>query len=439
MKKQIRWLHGEIEQWMAEGLITLGQAEGIRARYRQPEGGTPWATIIFSSLGAAILGLGIVLMFAYNWNAIPKFGKLGIVFGLLLLAHGGGAWLFLRGGRYRGVGEALCLLGTVLYGSGIWLIAQIYHIDTHYPNGFLAWGLGALAAAWALASIPQAIAALALLSIWSATETVMFERFIHLGPVMIAALVAPLAWWKRSRLLMAAATVGLVFSACVGAAAAHEGTHLILVCLLSLGGLLLALAQLAPSIPSLAPFSRIWDRSGWIAFFSALYLLTFPGLIDEVLPLGLSKHGLAALSWLVPLAAAFLVWTIVVLGMTRFDRRLSFDLYLVPLVLVVTLLLLFFRTGDWLATPFNLAFLTLAISLMMRGCRQPNARLTIVGSVLLVMLATARYMDLFDSLIARGAVFILVGAVIFGQGLLYTRRKRAAGTGFGAGVQEVSR
>lgn len=40
----------------------------------------------------------------------------------------------------------------MLFGAGIWLVAQIYHIEEHYPNGFLIWGLGAMALAWALPS-----------------------------------------------------------------------------------------------------------------------------------------------------------------------------------------------------------------------------------------------------------------------------------------------
>ncbi len=38
----------------------------------------------------------------------------------------------------------------MFYGAGIWLVAQIYNIDEHYPNGFLFWALGALAMAWAM-------------------------------------------------------------------------------------------------------------------------------------------------------------------------------------------------------------------------------------------------------------------------------------------------
>ena len=102
---------------------------------------------------AVVAGLGVILLFAYNWHAIPKFGKLGLVFGALVAAHAAGLWLFQRADWRKQLGEALSLLGTMLFGAGIWLVAQMYHIDEHYPNGFLLWAAGAVALAWTMPNI----------------------------------------------------------------------------------------------------------------------------------------------------------------------------------------------------------------------------------------------------------------------------------------------
>ena len=76
-------------------------------------------------------------------------------------------------------------LGTMFFGAGIWLIAQVYHIDEHYPNGFLLWGLGALAMAWALRSIPQAIVAACRaepgLNAWYEDDSRKSFQEVHLG------------------------------------------------------------------------------------------------------------------------------------------------------------------------------------------------------------------------------------------------------------------
>lgn len=44
------------------------------------------------------------------------------------------------------------------------------------------------------------------------------------------------------------------------------------------------------------------------------------------------------------------------------------------------------------------------------------------GGLLIGLLAVARYLDLFESLIARALVFFVVGAALFALGILWRRR-----------------
>jgi uncharacterized membrane protein len=145
MSNPTRWLFTEIERWTNDKIISEDQAAEIRARYPASPPRRSWGLILFSGLGAVVVGLGVILLLAYNWAEIPKFGKLGLVFGSIVAAHSAGLWLRWKPSPNSELGEALSLLGTMLFGAGIWLVAQVYHIDEHFPNGFLFWGLGALA------------------------------------------------------------------------------------------------------------------------------------------------------------------------------------------------------------------------------------------------------------------------------------------------------
>src|SRR5262249_2819017 len=109
MGKEIRWLWRESPQWEARGLITPEQGKQIRNLYPEPAAALPWSTILFSGLGALIAGLGIILLVAYNWHALHKFAKLGIIFGGIGALHATGLNLFLRTERWRQLGEAVCL------------------------------------------------------------------------------------------------------------------------------------------------------------------------------------------------------------------------------------------------------------------------------------------------------------------------------------------
>jgi uncharacterized membrane protein len=212
MKKNIKWLLAEIDRWVDQGVIEPAQAAALKSRYPAPVEAVAWSRIIFFCLGAALFGLGVVLLFAYNWQELHKFAKLGIIFAALIGAHGAGGWLGRSAGRYRTAGEGFHLLGTMLFGAGIWLVAQIYHIEEHYPNGFLIWGLGALALAWALPSMAQGILAALLLVLWNGFKVFDFKNSQPLSPFLVLAGTLPLAWINRSRVLTSIGTLGFLFT-----------------------------------------------------------------------------------------------------------------------------------------------------------------------------------------------------------------------------------
>lgn len=432
MNRLSRKMSRELDMWVSEGLVSTEQAAGIRAWYQKKRSGPGWGVILFSSLGSVIIGLGVILLFAYNWQAIPRMLKLGLVYGTLAATHGTAFWMFIRKENLRPLGEALSILATMLFGAGIWLIAQIYHIDEHFPNAFLIWGGGALILAWTMPSIAQGILACLLVTVWCGMEAVAFNRPMHAGPGIIMILVGLLAWRQRSRLLLGAALptflVSLVFVMITG----HGDTsELTVTTLLNAGVFLVAAAVLTDRGRSIPQFAPILSFHGWLISLAVLYALTFPDAAEDILELNFenaSKTGL--FYWGATLALAAVAW-----GRIAFEHAtrkssagVSWEYYLLPVtMLVATINLAVFRgiAEDWLAAlPFNLVFMAIIAGMMMRGCRRSLARPTIVGAVLLLVFAFSRYVDLFESLLARGVVFIVVGAAIFAQGVVYNRIRK---------------
>lgn len=434
MRKHLRWLYGEVARWVADGLISREQADALLARYPPLQPARPWATIIFSGLGAVIVGLGVILLFAYNWQAMPKGLKLAIIFAALAGAHGGGMCLVMRE-RYRSLGEALCVLGTMLFGAGIWLVAQIYHIEEHFPNGLLLWALGALAMAWALPSVAQGIIAAALFTIWCGVEAVGFDTPTHLAPVIILVLVGGLAWRMRSRTLLASALLSFAASVLLSLGALHA--RLVVGALLALGALYVAAADLAKRHGRFAESSPVFNSLGWVGYLIGLYLLTFSSVIGEIKrEWPETVPPMAWGYWWALLAVCAGAWGLVAAQSLRQIRSRRpaghpLDLLLVPLSVVFysVLVLAVWWPGRWTAAgPFNLVFLAHAAALMARGCRRGELRLTLLGSLLLTVLTAARYFDMFHSLIARGLVFVLVGALLFAEGIVYTRSRKPQAT-----------
>lgn len=433
MGKPIRWLHEEIDRWVNSEIITGAQAARLREIYPFPGVATPWGMIIFSGLGAALVGLGVILLFAYNWHAIPRYGKLAVIFGFLAAAHAGNLILIRRPGWQRQLGEALAVLGTMLFGSGIWLIAQIYNINEHFPNGFLIWALGALALGWAVYSIPQGVIAAVLLCIWSCSEAGPFDTPVPWAPLLLCAGVGGLAWRTRSLFLLTLTAIGLYVMLLVNAANAVDA--------ITFGaGLALGVFFVATSMwarhtkawPSAAPVLQFLGYGG---FLIITYILSFSRETHHLLNWTERSHVLPDLvcyGW-IPFGLAMLAWV----GWFAYwlSRRqsegppLSPEWLLLPGALLAAQIFGFSDVAHddfavMAGAIFNLVLLALAGVWMARGCRQGLLWPTVTGSLLLVALATARYFDLFESLLARGTVFLFVGVILFVEGFFYRRARR---------------
>ncbi len=437
-KKQVEWLRREVDQWVRDGVVSEAQKAGILGRYPSCVPSVAWGTIIFSSLGAVIAGLGVILLLAYNWTDITKFQKLTLVLGSVLIAHLVGLHLFRGEERRRPLGEGLCLLGTMLFGAGIWLVAQIYHIDEHFPNAFLIWGVGALAMAITMPSIPQAILAAILFVIWSGVERVQFYSPMYVAPVLLALVIIPLAYLRRSRLLLAVAVPGLVLSYAFAVPRDGGQPWLVLSVLLSLSALMIAKSYHVRIRGSFPEASGLLAVYGWGLYIGILYLMSFPRIAHEFF--GWDRSRLAwsyFVYWGIPLVACAATWILLARDWVRgtVERRegeLGVEIMLVPMSVILAMADLFYLRsfGNWVvAGPFNLVLIGLAASLMAIGCRRGISRPTLLGSVLLILVIVARYFDLFDSLLIRGVIFVGMGALLLVEGVVYSRAKKQKAAG----------
>ena len=107
------------------------------------------ASQVLGILGTIFIGAGIFSFIAGNWEAMPDLFKVFLIVVFMFAAYGSG-WYVREVKKMEKLGEALILLGTIIYGAGIFLIAQIFNIRTAWPDGFVLWFLGALLIGWAM-------------------------------------------------------------------------------------------------------------------------------------------------------------------------------------------------------------------------------------------------------------------------------------------------
>lgn len=428
MKKHIKWLLHEIDLWVTEGIIEPKHAQAIIARYPAPAESAAWSRIIFFSIGAILFGLGVILIFAYNWQQMHKFAKLAVIFAALLGAHGTGYWLRRPESRYRAAGEGLHLLGTMLFGAGIWLVAQIYHIEEHYPNAFLIWGLGALALAWSLPSVPQAIAAVILFVLWNCFEAFDFKDPHLISPFLILGGIMPLAWLRRSRVLIVIGVVGFLVTL-FASVSTLEGDLAALVIFFT-GCILIAVSLAVRQRNLFAETGPLFAFIGFFIYFGVLLILSFyhRGRGTWLVNFDQFMQSLFFFSFAL---AAIGMWAWAIWPAAKKKRQpnkaLSFEYYGV----MATLSIMILNTLDllplrgWLSMAvFNLLFLYQCIMMIITGCRNLNLKTTVTGCVLFAVIAMARYTDLFVSLLTRSLVFFIAGAALFSVGIYYSKTRK---------------
>ncbi len=423
MKKNIKWLFTQIDKWVENEIIDISQARAIRNLYPDHSPGYSWGIIILSIIGAIIFGLGVILLFAYNWDKMPKEAKLGLVFISLFSAHGTALIFYEKKADKKPLSEGLHVLGTMLFGAGIWLVAQIYHMGEHYPNAFVIWGLGALALAWAIPSVSQGILASIILAIWNGCEVFAFRNPQYLGPIIIIAGIIPLCWLLRSKIL---ALIGIFTSVLtIGFTLMPENKEVAGPVLFYLGAGLIALGIILENNKKFPEISPILSFVGYLPYLGIIYLLCFKN--SYFLRFNMDTYFCKAWFW-VAFTFSAIAW-----GLAKFKKNRDITgtsrikAWLLPVAIAFfTFHILFpFKIGGWFsAGVYNLIFLTHAIIIILEGGRNQDLKRMISGCILFAIIVMSRYTDLFHSLIARAIVFFIIGAGIFMAANLYSRSKK---------------
>ena len=428
MKKHIKWLRDEIALWVNEGIIGPDQGTALKRRYPPPAEGTAWGRIIFFSIGAILFGLGVILIFAYNWEKMHKFVKLAVIFAALIGAHGAGYWLKRPQSQFQTAGEGLHLLGTMLFGAGIWLIAQIYHIEEHYPTAFLIWGSGALALAWSLPSIAHGILAAILLVLWNCFEVFDFKDPHLISPFLILGGIMPLAWLRRSRVLTAVCLIGFLLTL-FASVSTLEGDLTALViffnaCMLIAASLVVRQRNLFPEI------GPVFSFIGFFIYLGILFILSFFHRGKGTWSIQFDQFLQSLFFFSFALAAIGMwAWAIWPTPKTKSQplKALSAEYYGVMATLSIMILntLGLIPLRGWLGMAvFNILFLYQCVIMIITGCKTLSLKTTVTGCVLFAVIAFARYTDLFVSLLTRSLVFFIAGAALFSVGIYYSRTKK---------------
>lgn len=437
-------LKKELPGWVDQGWVTPEASEKILASIAS--GKRHSVSTAFSILGVLLFGSGVITFFAANWDEISKISKLLILFGTMWGAFAGAAWCR-NHHLHRWLSESVLLLGAILFGANIMLIAQIYHIDSHYPDGVMVWALGALLTAWLLASKPVFIFSIVLATLWSAMEATGFHQFHWQFLIVFGLHVAVMVrhgWSGLAHLLMLSFMLWSVFSYFALDRIAGHASDVYLMQAYFLFYLNLFVIGMHLLLDKRSEFyGEVMQKHAALAALASFYILTFPDFLQ-------SRRWVGGFELRSPADELWLWITLVLIallaGLALLHRKLSGEqgvrqgyhnwgmlLLAAILALLLSNIFLFGESGGAVAVVFNLLYFASLIWLIFFGMHRGNQQLVNLAFFFFALALLSRYFDTFWELLDRSLFFMGGGVLVVALGIFLERRRRAIVAGMREG------
>lgn len=405
-----RWLTTEAEAWVRDGLIDDAQRERIVGRYQSDASAAEHRGLTaLKALAALAAAIAVLLLIGYNWSEIPRAGKVAMIFGAVAATFAASAIAYARG--KDNTGELLAFTGTLFYGNAIWLLAQVFHISGHYPDGALWWAIGALIAAHMLKARTIGLQAIVVVGVW-----VLMEMSFMAGMNYMFLPVGAAAFWfayrVRSTWVLGLSALVTVVWAISNAASGLRAEDLTIGLGVLIGCGFYAMSRLHEERTS---FQRLWEILS--VFVMAVFLVP---LMVHALHSG--SPDLPAASRIPMIAMTLSPIALMAFAAIRAERRpLDLAVYLAAaLTLAWMVWVVAAPSGAWTPTMrwaavigFSGAMLFTGVTLMRAGMRQSRGWLFTSGVIYVLLFLLVRWLDLLGSMVWSALFLFGVAALLF--------------------------
>jgi hypothetical protein len=397
------------------GILDQERADRIRAFYAERSGQSQNRLVVaFGLLGAALVGLGLILIIAHNWDMFSRGTK--TFFAFLPLVIGQLLCLFVLLKRKNSVawreGAATFLFFAV--GACISMIGQIYHLPGNLSELLLSWMLLCVPLVYIMPS--SMVSLLYLIGITYYAGEVSYWRFPNETAYLYWPLLAAILphyyqlyrnkprsnfmlfhnWFIPLSLLIALGTLG------------RGNGEVLFVGYMSLLGLFYLIGS-EDFFQNQKLINNGWLVLGSLGTIILLLILSFEWVWEELLINGRTFSSLEFF-------ATLLLYGLAAILLFRQSRNLSLE-ELRPLKFVFLIFLPVFFLGT--SSPasgqalVNLLVLATGLWTAWLGAQKDSLGLLNYGLLIIAALVTCRFFDANLTFVARGILFLIVGTGFF--------------------------
>ncbi|MEG4518450.1 MULTISPECIES: DUF2157 domain-containing protein [unclassified Microcoleus] len=451
-----RELREQAKLWQAEGLIDTSFYQQLSERYQfntlETASRNRFLSILMS-LGGILLGIGVITFVAANWQVWSREVRVALLLSLFVAVNAAGFYLWrippsrsqnsnqnmpLTKGRNKLLGEGLLLLGALILGANMALMAQMFHIGGSSYGLFLTWGIGVLGMAYSLrlTSLGVLSALLVGLGYWiavldwsSKVEFSGLEVLVRQMPIAASIMFVPLAYWCRSRAIFAISAIAIIFSLEVSILQGLNPTWgTAIFCALPPALLWGYDDAMWPNIDSRR--FQATSRSLALLFLAGVFYVLSFHWFWQYPPIGAQIQPDWVLLANVAVLGGLTVFEWLRLGRLELRRpkQKAVDLTTsaIAVLIVITALIplyhLNFTPISQLATfLFNVLSFLLAVGLIREGLPLGNRQTFWGGMVLITLQIISRVFEYNTELLLKSFVFVLCGIGVIAAGLWFER------------------
>ncbi len=419
-------LSGEIEKWVRDELVSPEQASQIRSRYPvdspATQAGTSTVIVrILSVVAALFIGLGIILIFAYNWDSLGKTSKLALAFLPLLASLSLAAFTLARKRSSSAWRESSGITVALAAAACLGLVGQTLQLQSNLSQFYFTWQLSCIPLLFALRSRALFVALCILTVFWTATigridQEVFPVRFLCSTLPLFAYLIMERRS-QHSRLSAAFFSVSTIWCFSAMTWKAFPAWPPMMGFLLSSATFYLWLAR-TEFKSSITRSFTVTEALCKISLTTSAFVLSF----DELW----SKHFYYVPQQLilVQIIAAILA----ILYLVELSRQLRYSSWhdyawtLLPAVVA----LLSLGPDEFAAAIMTPYILFMAIAAIHLGYTSDSIARLNHGLLIIVILAILRFFDSEYSMLIRGGGFIALGLLFLFANMHFLKRRKEA-------------
>jgi hypothetical protein len=438
----IRWLRAELPELVASGVLTSEAAAALERHYASlpPEEPRRIGFILSAILGSLLVGAGIILLVAHNWDFLSRPIRCAIGFTPLVLSQALAIFVLTRRSESTPWRESAAILNVAAIGTAIALVSQTYQIQGDFARFIFVWMLLAIPVVYLLRTSAGLSAYFIGTMVWvlaSKSGDLFGVRPNDLWVWLLIFLGLPafVELLRRNRngfgTLLAAAALALAAAFALGATDSL-GARSFWRCAFAAYWSVVYLAGVGyfkDWRPTRAhPFMAI----GWIGILSLTVFLSFKDswrtnqwqtAVDAV-----ARHYPDALAvgiqiaWVLAalLLGAYTFWK-------EFRSRVNLaPAFLAPVVLVAWGIAKQMRNPLLPSLLLNLFGLALGLVTLIRGVRAGRIYEANLGMLIIAALAVARFFDSDFEFVVRGIAFIAIGLGFLVTNLVVFKRRARA-------------